>query len=385
MPMNASPAVIERVEVFPAAFPVTRAFRFASGSAGTAGQKAPMAFVKVTASDGTVGWGAGRPLPQWSYETIESVVTTLRGYLAPAALNLQIWDTEGLERRMFAAVGRGPSTGQPVAKSALDMALWDLRAKAAGVPLRCLLGGSGEMNSLRLSWTCTAHSAAEMREDIAAGKAAGFTDFNFKAAVDPQTDLEVAGVLVEEAAPGAFLWADCNQGFHLPDALKVATAFEEIGIGVLEQPLPADQFQGMAELRRKTILPLAVDESTVSDADFFRYAAAGLVDFLVIKVPRSGGITPTLRQIAVARSAGLQLLVSGLTDSFLGKMASLQIAAAYRIPYPSALNGSQFLDESLAFPDKVRMEQGGTVDLGQRPGIGVEPDEDALRRMVIPL
>ncbi|MBE7211728.1 MAG: mandelate racemase/muconate lactonizing enzyme family protein, partial [Gluconacetobacter diazotrophicus] len=314
-----------------------------------------------------------------------SVVTTLRGYLAPAVLGLQIWDAQGLERRMFAAIGRGPSTGQPVAKSALDTALWDLRAKAAGVPLRCLLGGSSDDRRLRLSWTCTAHTAAEMRADIAAGKAAGFTDFNFKAAVDPRTDVEVARVLREETAPDAFRWADCNQGFHLPDAVRVARAFEDLGVGVLEQPLAADQFPPMAELRRHTALPLAVDESTVSDADFFRHAAAGVVDFLVIKVPRTGGITPTLRQIATALAAGLRLLVSGLTDPFLSKLAALQVAAAHGVTHPSALNGSQFLDEGELFPQKPAMEAGGVVTLPDGPGIGVEPDEAALRALALAL
>ena len=383
--MNPVPPTINRVEVFPVGLPVTRTFRFASGSAVGVGQRASMAFVKVTASDGQVGWGAGRPLPQWSYETIESVVTTLRGYLAPAVAGVEIWDAQGLEHRMFAAVGRGPSTGQPVAKSALDTALWDLRAKAAGVPLRCLLGGASAHAPMRLSWTCTAHSAAEMRDDIAEGKAQGFTDFNFKAAVDPRTDLEIARVLLDQTAPDAFRWADCNQGFHLSDAVRVARAFEELGIGVLEQPLAADQFPPMAELRRHTALPLAVDESTVSDADFFRHAAAGVVDFLVVKVPRSGGITPTLRQIATARSAGLRLLVSGLTDPFLSKVAALQVAAAHGVTHPSALNGSQFLDESALFPQKAAMETGGAVTLSDRPGIGVEPDEAALRALALAL
>ena len=284
---------------------------------------------------------------------------------------------------MFAAVGRGPSTGQPVAKSALDTALWDLRAKAAGVPLRCLLGGSFAHAPLRLSWTCTAHTAGEMRDDIAAGKAAGFADFNFKAAVDPRTDLEIARVLLEETVPDAFRWADCNQGFHLPDATRVARAFEDLGVGVLEQPFAADQFLVMTQLRRHTALPLAVDESTVSDADFFRHAAAGVVDFLVVKVPRSGGITPTLRQIATARSAGMRLLVSGLTDPFLSKLAALQVAAAHGVTHPSALNGSQFLDESAFFPQKAEIEIGGAITLPDRPGIGVEPDETALRKFAL--
>lgn len=202
--------------------------------------------------------------------------------------------------------------------------------------------------------------------------------------MDPRIELEIARVLLEETAPDAFRWANCNHSFHLPDAVRVARAFEDRGIGVLEQLLPADQFAPMLELRRHTALPLAVDESAASDEDFFHHAATGVADFSVIKVPRSGGITPTLRQIATAHSAGMRLLlVSGLTDPFLSKLTALQGAAAHGVAHPSALNGSQFLDESAFFPQKTAMMSGGTVTFGDAPGIGVEPNEVALRALAL--
>ena len=79
---------IESIEVFPVLLPVIETFQFASGSAGTAGGEAPHVFVKVTDSEGEVGWGEGRPLPQWSYETLETVETTIGDHLAPALLGL---------------------------------------------------------------------------------------------------------------------------------------------------------------------------------------------------------------------------------------------------------------------------------------------------------
>ena len=81
----------------------------------------------------------------------------------------------------------------------------------------------------------------------------------------------------------------------------------------------------MRELRRDCPLPLAIDESSVSPADFLRHVAEGLVDYLVVKVTRSGGLLPSMQQIAVAQAAGLPLLLSGLTDSLLTKMAACQL------------------------------------------------------------
>jgi len=373
---------IETIEVFPVLLPVLETFRFASGSAGAAGGKAPHVFVKVTDSEGEVGWGEGRPVPQWSYETSETVETTIREHLAPAVLGLSVVDRWGLHQRMQATIGRGPSTGQPIAKAAIDLAVHDLCARAARMSLRSFLGGGNERASVELSYTLTADDAEEVGEQVALARKAGFRHFNFKAALASGADDEVAGAVREEAGPEAFVWADANQGYRLHQAREAASRLEAAGIDVLEQPLPADRMHLMRELRRSTRIPLAVDESSVSPADFFAHAAEGLVDYLVIKVTRSGGLWPTLAQICVAESAGLPLLVSGLTDGLLTKVAVCQVAAAFGCTGPAALNGSQFTDESTLFPTKAEVESGGTVRLPDGPGIGVRPDEEAVRDLI---
>jgi muconate cycloisomerase len=103
----------------------------------------------------------------------------------------------------------------------------------------------------------------------------------------------------------------------------------------------------------------------------------------VVKVTRSGGIWPTLQQIAVAHAAGLSLLVSGLTDGLLTKLAVCQVAAAFGYEGPAALNGSQFVDEAALYPRKGDIESGGAVHLGTEAGIGVQPDEQALESYLV--
>jgi muconate cycloisomerase len=373
---------IESIEVFPVLLPVIETFQFASGSAGTAGGGAPHVFVKVTDTEGGVGWGEGRPVPQWSYETLQTVETTIRDHLAPALLGLPVADRWGLHRKMQATIGRGPSTGQPIAKAALDLAVHDLCARAAGMSLRTFLGGGDQRASVELSYTVTGHDAAAVGEEVAAARETGFRHYNFKAALASGADPEVAGAVRKAAGSEAFVWADANQGYDLHQAREAAPRLAAAGVDVLEQPLPADRMHLMRELRKSVRIPLAVDESSVSPADFFAYAAEGLVDYLVIKVTRSGGVWPTLAQVSVAEAAGLPLLVSGLTDGLLTKLAVCQVAAAFGCLGPAALNGSQFTDESALFPDKADVESGGTVHLPAEPGIGVRPDAEALLDLV---
>ncbi|TMF01375.1 MAG: hypothetical protein E6I52_11570 [Chloroflexi bacterium] len=377
------PRTIERIDVFPTRLPVVKTFQFASGSAGTAGGTAPHVFVRVTDSQGETGWGEGRPHAAWSYETLESVTTTIRGYLAPAVLGLPVTDRWGLHQRLHAAIGRGPSPGQPVAKAALDMALHDLCARACGLSLRSYLGGSDARSDVALSYTVTAHEAEAARDEVREARRMGYRHFNFKAAVAPATDIAVARGVRDAAGADAFVWADANQGFRLPDARRVVGAFADVGVDVLEQPLAADRLHLLRQLRQGCSLPLAVDEASVGPADFFAYAAEGLVDYLVVKLTRSGGIWPTLQQMATAEAAGLPLLVSGLTDSLLTKVAACQVALVYGFEGPAALNGSQFVDESAPFPDKARIEFDGAVHLGSEPGIGVVPDAAGLAELSV--
>ncbi len=95
---------------------------------------------------------------------------------------------------------------------------------------------------------------------------------------------------------------------------------------------------------------------------------------------RSGGLWPSLLQAAVAQSAGLPILVSGLTDGLLTKLAACQLASVFGVTGPVALNGSQFLDESGLYPAKAEVESRGVVHLNDEPGIGVEPDLAYLNR-----
>src|ERR1700754_1475099 len=253
---------IKSVEIFPIGVRVKSTFTFASGSAGGAGDEVILIYVRILDEDGVVGWGECRPIRQWSYETPESAVSTLGRYLAPAIIGLEISDRAGLHARMNAAIGRGTSTGQPIAKSAVDLAVHDLLAKRAGLTLREFLGGSRERRDLSISFTITGHDAEEARQQMLGGQAEGFRHFNFKAAVKPETDIAVAKVLKQTIGNG-FLWSDANQGFDITGAKYVARAFEEIGVDILEQPLPADQLTAMRELRRSTRILLGLDAASV--------------------------------------------------------------------------------------------------------------------------
>jgi muconate cycloisomerase len=269
----------------------------------------------------------------------------------------------------------------PVAKAIVDMAVHDLCARAAGLPLRCLLGGGPERRRVALSYTLTAHDPGAAREEVASARAAGFRHVNFKVAVEPRTDAAVAAAVREAAGAAAFVWADANQGLTMPAALALVPGLADAGVDLLEQPFPADQAHLLRALRPHCPLPLAVDESSVSPGDLFAHAAGGLVDYLVLKLTRSGGVWPSLAQLRVAEAAGIPFVTSGLTDGLLTRLAGCQVAAAFGSTGPAALNGGQFLDESALYPGRADVESMGEIRLPDTPGIGVEPDPHGLAEL----
>src|SRR5882757_3932690 len=116
---SSSPS-IRKVEAFPALYRVTSYFRFLPKP------ERPSVLVKLTCEDGTVGWGQSVPLPTWSYETPESVVSTIQDYLAPAVIGQNIFDLESIHLAMKKAIASSFSTGAPIAKAGIDLAVHDV-------------------------------------------------------------------------------------------------------------------------------------------------------------------------------------------------------------------------------------------------------------------
>src|SRR5690606_14214764 len=117
---------IQRIDVFPLIFPMKRNFSISGGSVGSKESGATHVYVKITADNGTVGWGEARPSRRWSYETLESVTSTVRKYLGPALIGKNPLCFKTLHQMMNSEVASGVNIGQPIAKSGIDLALHDL-------------------------------------------------------------------------------------------------------------------------------------------------------------------------------------------------------------------------------------------------------------------
>lgn len=369
------PLRIERIDVFSVRYPTVMRFKFFEGPMGTG---RPSVIVKVTADDGTTGWGQCVPSPRWSYETPEGAASTIELYLKPVLIGQNPFNLQSIHDAMDREIANSFSTGAPITKAGIDLALHDLIGKALGVNVASLWGRSLP-EDLLLSWTLNPKTLDEVEPIVAKGRERGFENFNIKVAPDLQFDLELCR-MTKRLAPEGFLWGDANGGYDLAAALDAAPKLADAGMAVFEQPLPANRLTGYQELKRQGALPIIMDEGVVSPSDLIEFIKLGCCDGVAMKPARCGGLVSAVEQIDILEHSGLMFLGSGLTDPDIALAASLIVYGAFGLKYPAALNGLQFMDVSiLKEPFTVR---GGRVRIPKGPGLGVEVDEDKLQALV---
>ena len=299
MPLGAAAAMtsappITKVEAFPAPYRVTAHFKFLPKP------ERPSVLVKLTCEDGSFGWGQSVPIPTWSYETPESVLSTIRGYLAPALIGRSPFDVAGAHEAMRKAIASSFSTGMPIAKAGLDIALHDMMGKLSRRSV-AELWGRKPLKRITLSWTVNPRDMREAEQIVQDGWSKGFRNFNLKVGPDAKFDVELCRY-VRKTAPETFLWLDANGGYDLDTALRVAPKFADLGVDALEQPIAPNRLTGLRELKKQGAVPIIFDEGVVSSVELVGVHQAGLLDGVAMKPARTAGLWDARRQVEIRAS-----------------------------------------------------------------------------------
>jgi muconate cycloisomerase len=331
-------------------------------------------FVRIETRDGLVGWGEAACLggPTWSEESAESIAVTLERYVAPWLIGRDAAQLEALRLEMARRV-----QGNPFARAAVEMALWDLNGRALGVPVHRLLGGRVR-DRVPLSWSLAVGDAdaelAEARDLVARGHRI----FKIKTAAHPvAADVARVRAIREAVGPAVKLRVDANQGWDQPSALRAIRAMEPFDLDFVEQPVSRWDLDGLAEIARSVSVPVMADESCGSPQDALAIARRGGVSILGLKLTKSAGLAPTMAIARIAEAAGLGCYVGCMIETSLGTAAYLQAAlAALPVTWGCELFGPLLLTGDVV-REPVRYADGCILAL-DGPGLGVEVDETAL-------
>ncbi len=369
-------STIVRIETGRLDYPLVGEFKFFKGGAR------PSVVVRLTDDAGRHGWGQSVPVETWTYETVESVETTLARYLAPAVIGADPTDPAGVHARMERAIRPSFSVGQPLAKAAIDLACHDLWGKQSGRSVAELLGGA-RRSEVRLSWTVQSPTLDGAEVLLAQGKALGYSSYNVKLG-PPQTRQYDADLvrMVRRFAPEGFHWADANTSYDLDTALAMTPQLADAGFAAIESPLPPNRIRDYQALRRQGAVPVLMDEGIVSPVETAEFIALGMMDGIAMKVARCGGLWPASRIVRQLEEAGLALFASGLTDPDWSLAASVHLFAAAGLERPAALNGPQYL-AGRGTTDPAFRAVRDVVQVPVGPGLGLAPDDRAVASLTL--
>jgi muconate cycloisomerase len=333
--------------------------------------------VELRLANGAEGVGEAATLggPRWSEESVESIKATVDTYLAPALVGVRADRFEVAGARMDMAAKRNNA-----AKAAIETALFDAVGKTLGVPASLLLGGAVR-DRVPVLWTLASGDPEQEIEEAERKLAAQLHD-TFKVKIGAQSlaaDLARLRRLAESLEGRASLIVDANQAWDETTAVRCLPVLAELGVRLVEQPLPAWNIAGMARVRARSPVPLMADECVYSAHDMLAVATAGAADVVSLKLVKHGGLLNTRKVAAVAEAAGIGLYGGCLLESSIGAAAHLQIYAGLReLGWGCEHFGPQILTDDLV-TEPLRFED-FHVHLPSGPGIGVTLDHDKLRR-----
>ena len=327
-------------------------------------------FVRLTDTDGVVGYGETRESVETTGETEASILTAIGDHLTAAVARRDPLDIDGLHSAMDQAL-----PGNNSAKAAVEMAAFDLAGKTSGLPVSNLLGGAprGPIASSKAVSVGTAEAMAAQAADYAR---TGFTTLKIKVGIDSETEQTAIAAIRKELGPDISIKLDANQAWTVDEATQFLEAVAPYDIAMIEQPLHADDLAGSAQLRSRVEIPVMLDEGVHTPADALRAIEAGAADYINIKLLKTGGLKPALDIVAISRAAGMFCQI-GTLDSTIGSAAAVHLVHACDTIKFAEINGPTRLERDAASGFHVR---NGHAVLDEGPGLGVtiEPAVAAL-------
>lgn len=341
--------------------------------AGETVARADNVLVRVEDDDRLAGWGEAASAPTMTGETVASMVAAVH-YLAPVLIGRDVGDIPGaraaMEARMYANHG---------AKAAIEIALHDLVGRATGRPVHALLGNK-RRSRLPLLGVIGGGDFDGDLADAAAKKAKGLTAFKIKVGVDgPEKDAARTRAICEVLGPDCLISADANQGFTTEQALAFVHAVADAGLDFLEQPVAGHDLAGMAAVAAASAIVIGADEGIHSADDIARHRAKGAAGGVSLKSIKLGGIAGMLDAARLADDLNMRVNVSCKTgESSIGCAAALHVAAVMpNVAWGLTLTHTGLAEDVTQTPLPVAH---GFADVPDGPGLGIEVDEEKVRR-----
>jgi L-alanine-DL-glutamate epimerase-like enolase superfamily enzyme len=333
-------------------------------------QETPL--VTITDSEGMIGTGYSYTIGTGG----PSVMALLQQALVPPLIGRDATEIEAIWRDLhFITHATAVGAITSLALAAIDIALWDLRCKRAGLPLAQMAGGaktSVPMYSTEGGWLHIATN--DLVTDALAMQARGFRGAKIKiGSPDIETDRARIEAVRTAVGPGFEIMVDANQSFDRARAIRCAAMLEEFDIAWFEEPLPADDIGAHEELARHTSVPIAVGESLYSLSQFKDYLVRGAASIVQVDVARIGGVTPWLKVAHMAEAFNVTVCPHFLME--------LHVSLVCAVPNAPML---EYIPQLDCLTRTAMTTSKGRALPSDEPGIGIDWDWSTIRARAIP-
>lgn len=269
--------------------------------------------------------------------------------------------------------------GSEEAKAGIEMALWDIVGKALKTPVYNLLGGKVR-ERIPLSYSVPFGEPEEMAAFAREKVRAGHRTIKVKVGNDPARDIAAVRLVREAIGPDVTLRVDGNMGWPTAKhAIRMIRAMEPWNLELVEQPLPAHDLDGMAEVRRAIGVPLMADESVRNPRSAMEVIRRGAADIANVYVTEAGGLLNASRIFAMCEAAGIPCMIGSMPEFGIGTAAQIHLGVAMTNlgPDSDTCGVLYHAEDLLAQPLKI---EGGYAYPPEGPGLGVEIDMNVLDR-----
>ena len=360
---------IAAIEAIPFAIPYTKPLKFASGEVHIANH----VLVRVHTDEGVVGAAEAPPRPFTYGETQAGIIAVIEQIFAPQILGLLLLQREAIWSRLHRTVGN------PAAKSAIDMALWDALGRTLDLPVTSLLGGFTDR--MRVCHMVGFEEPARMVAEVERMRDVyGIRTFKVKVGRRPVTlDTAVVRALRDRFGGEIELYIDGNRGWSPSEALRAMREMADLGLTFAEELCPADDVLSRRWLVSKLDIPFIADESATTPAEVTREVLSGAATAVSIKCARTG-FTQSQRVHHLAEGLGLEVVMGNQIDGQLGTACTAAFGAAFRLTSLRPGELSNFLDMSDDLLAEPLVISDGELVVGPGAGTSVEIDEEKLTR-----
>ena len=279
--------------------------------------------VRIETDDGLIGLGEAPPTAVITGDTKASIISAIKDFIAPVILGRDLSDFEGTMNALQNSMVHNSS-----AKAAVDMALYDIFAKSCNLPLYKLLGGFRKQ--LENDITISINPVEKMVRDSIDAVADGFNILKIKVGTEGLNDIDKISAIRDAIGSEVIIRVDANQGWEPKQAVGIIHKIEDLDLRIelVEQPVKAEDVDGLVYVTNSVTTPIMADESVCSPKDALNILNNRAADIINIKLMKSGGIFNALKICSIAESYGVKCMVGCMLEGKISASAAAHFAAA---------------------------------------------------------